>query len=168
MGLIMGEGDEARVTREKDGGDNQSNMLSDVAACLRKLDVRIHTRLEDVLENRPYKIPNVPIVLKKWSRNMSLVREDLTKGQGSFARTLIELDATCGPVVKPKSTTLIFISFSNLEEDHGNYMDDLVDDTRKKVEAPPRKTGIWDGLEFVNMDQVVEVAEHGNVPREHG
>ncbi|GJX55814.1 hypothetical protein Tco_0285711 [Tanacetum coccineum] len=150
----------------------------------------------------------------------------------SFARALIELDATCGLndmlvvvipivwnrrkkgcnlesqgkrqgsesnkpingsyrlVVKPKSTTLVSISFSILEEDHGNYVDDLVDDTRKKVEAPSRKNGIWsdwkeernidfsfemeihyferDGLEFVNMDHVVEVAEHGNVPSEHG
>ncbi|GJV68483.1 hypothetical protein Tco_1483992 [Tanacetum coccineum] len=115
-------------------------------------------------------------------------------GQGSFAHALIELDATCGLndilVVKPKSTTLVSISFSSLEEDHGNYVDDLVDDTRKKVEAPSRKNGIWsdwkvernidfsfeieihyferDGLEFVNMDHVVEVAEHGNVPSELG
>ncbi|GKA18964.1 zinc knuckle CX2CX4HX4C containing protein [Tanacetum coccineum] len=232
---------------------------------------------------------NVAIVLKKWSPNVSLAKEELTKvpvwvklhnvplvsfnhdvlsmiatklvkptmsdsytsfmcleswGQGSFAHALIELDATCGLndmlvvaipmskgsgyimetihsveqkkkgcnleiqgkhqgsksnkpingsyrlVVKPKSTTLVSISFSSLEEDHGNYVDDLVDDTRKKVEAPSRKNGIWsdwkvernidfsfeieihyferDGLEFVNLDHVVEVAEHGNVPSEHG
>nr|GEX32063.1 hypothetical protein [Tanacetum cinerariifolium] len=37
--------------------------------------------------------------------------------------------------------------FSALEEDNGNPMDDLVDETRKKVEVPPkktpRKTSIW-------------------------
>ncbi|GJS56772.1 hypothetical protein Tco_0651556 [Tanacetum coccineum] len=40
-------------------------------------------------------------------------------------------------------------AFSALEEDNGNPMDDLVYETRKKVEAPPkktpRKTGIWSG-----------------------
>nr|GEY24233.1 hypothetical protein [Tanacetum cinerariifolium] len=37
--------------------------------------------------------------------------------------------------------------FSALEEDNGNPMDDLVDETRKKVKVPPkktpRKTSIW-------------------------
>ncbi|GJS24097.1 hypothetical protein Tco_0452729 [Tanacetum coccineum] len=71
-----------------------------------------------------------------------------------------------------------------LEEDTGNSMYDLVDDTKKKVEAPPRKLGFgWVGkrkafsletnffdrdvFEFVNMDQGVEEAENGNVPNEH-
>ncbi|GKD82189.1 phosphonates import ATP-binding protein like protein [Tanacetum coccineum] len=161
--------------------------------------------LEDVLENGPYMIRNVPIVLKKWSPNVSLSKEDLKKGWGCFARALIELDATCRlkdklvvaipmsegsasnkptngsyrQVVKPKSNTLVSNSFSALEEDNGNFMDELADDTRKKVKAPPRKTGIWSGWkaernidfsheterynfdrdcsEFVNMNQVVEV-----------
>ncbi|GKD72099.1 hypothetical protein Tco_1330381 [Tanacetum coccineum] len=75
-------------------------------------------------------------------------------------------------------------------QDNGNVMDDLVADTRKKVEVPSRKTSIWSGrkteinitlslktehyyfdrdaLEFANMDQVVEEAEHENAPSEHG
>ncbi|GKE89066.1 hypothetical protein Tco_1566541, partial [Tanacetum coccineum] len=36
-------------------------------------------------------------------------------------------------------------SFYTLEEDNGTPMDDLVDGTKKKVGAPPRKTGIWSG-----------------------
>ncbi|GJY11931.1 hypothetical protein Tco_0381240 [Tanacetum coccineum] len=71
--------------------------------------------LEDVLENLPYMIRNVPNVLKKWSSDVSLAKEDLTKGpallmldsytssmcieswgRGSFARALTELDDTCG------------------------------------------------------------------------
>ncbi|GKC41029.1 hypothetical protein Tco_1053413 [Tanacetum coccineum] len=93
-------------------------------------------------------------------------------------------------IVKSESSIPVSISFSTLEEDNDNFMDDLVDDTRKNVEAPPKKTGIWsswkaernivvslemelhyidrDVLEFANMDQVVEKAKHGNVPREHG
>ncbi|GKC78403.1 hypothetical protein Tco_1129177, partial [Tanacetum coccineum] len=44
-------------------------------------------------------------------------------------------------------------------EDTGNSMFDLVDDTKKKVGAPPRKLGFGRG---------VEEAENGNVPKEHG
>ncbi|GJZ68081.1 phosphonates import ATP-binding protein like protein [Tanacetum coccineum] len=141
--------------------------------------------LEDVLENGPYMIRNVPIVLKKWSPNVSLSKEDFTKGWGCFARALIELDATCGlkdklvvaipmseecemedkqrgkpftkkktskcgnwesqgkrqgsrfnkstngsyrPVVKSTSSTPISNPFSALEEDNGNFIDDLVDE----------------------------------------
>lgn len=70
-------------------------------------------------------------------------------------------------------------------------MDDLVEDTRKKAEALPMKTTDIlsarkaernidfspktelhyfdrDVLDFSSMDQVVEEAEHGNVPSEHG
>ncbi|GJT11592.1 hypothetical protein Tco_0858634 [Tanacetum coccineum] len=79
------------------------------------------------------------------------------------------------PIVKPKSSSLVSNPFSALKEDNGNSIDDLVDDTRKKVVAPPGKTGIWsarkadrniafspktelhyfvaDVLEFANMDQ---------------
>ncbi|GKB05977.1 hypothetical protein Tco_0834210 [Tanacetum coccineum] len=93
------------------------------------------------------------------------------------------------PVVKPKSSTLVSNSFSALDEDNDNSMDDLVDDTRKKVKAPPQKTNIRSGrksernitfspeaelcyfdrdvLEFENMD-LVEEAEHENVLSKHG
>ncbi|GJR74733.1 hypothetical protein Tco_0087098 [Tanacetum coccineum] len=41
-------------------------------------------------------------------------------------------------------------AFSAFEEDNGNLMDDLVDETRKNVKVPPkktpRKTGIWSGM----------------------
>ncbi|GKF29304.1 hypothetical protein Tco_0095646, partial [Tanacetum coccineum] len=94
------------------------------------------------------------------------------------------------PVVKPKSSTPVSNPFSAHEEDNGNSMDDLVNDIRKKVETPPRKTSIWstrkaernitfsletklhyfdrDVLKFANMDQVVEEVHHVNVPSEHG
>nr|GFA26560.1 hypothetical protein [Tanacetum cinerariifolium] len=42
-------------------------------------------RFEDVMANGLYMIQNVPIILKKWSPNVSLAKEDLTK-----------VDATCG------------------------------------------------------------------------
>nr|GFA76549.1 zinc knuckle CX2CX4HX4C [Tanacetum cinerariifolium] len=41
------------------------------------------------------------------------------------------------PVVKPKSSTPVCNPFSAFEEDNGNSIDDLVDDTRKKLGAPP-------------------------------
>ncbi|GKE55143.1 hypothetical protein Tco_1490299, partial [Tanacetum coccineum] len=164
--------------------------------------------------------------------------------RGSFARALIELDATCGlkeikaqpkdekqkdvpdddfqsvkqktrkcgnceiqgkrqgigfnkpsngsyrPVVKPQSNTSVSDMFSSLKEDNGSSIEDLVDDTLKKVEVHPKKNGIWsakkakrniafspetklhyfnrDLLEFANMNQMVEEAKHGNVPSKHG
>ncbi|GKA27667.1 zinc knuckle CX2CX4HX4C containing protein [Tanacetum coccineum] len=163
--------------------------------------------LEDMLENGPYMIWNVHIILKKWSPNVSLAKEHLTRvpvwvklhnvlmvaftsdrlsmiatklgnpimldsytssicmeswGHGSFARVLIELDATCGlkdmlVVAIPKmegsgfnhslpkqempkyayenkttTSTLMSNAFFAIEEDNGKYMDELVDDTRKK------------------------------------
>ncbi|GKA15426.1 hypothetical protein Tco_0695173 [Tanacetum coccineum] len=73
-------------------------------------------------------------------------------------------------------------------QDNGSCMDDLVDDTRKKVEATLRKTGIWSGRkvernlalfsetevhyfdmdDFAYMDKVVEKGEHKNVSSKHG
>ncbi|GJY42634.1 hypothetical protein Tco_0430847, partial [Tanacetum coccineum] len=52
-------------------------------------------------------------------------------------------DGSYRPVVKLKSSTPVSNLFSAFEEDNCNSMDDLVDDTRKKVEAPPKKTSIW-------------------------
>ncbi|GJS79186.1 hypothetical protein Tco_0729067 [Tanacetum coccineum] len=88
-----------------------------------------------------------------------------------------------------KSTnTPVSKSLYVLKEDNGNSIDDLVDDTRKKVEVPPKKTDIRssrkaersiafsqemkfhyferDVLEFA--DRVVEEAEHENVHNKHG
>ncbi|GKD35588.1 hypothetical protein Tco_1251097 [Tanacetum coccineum] len=157
-------------------------------------------------------------------------------GRGSFARGLIEVEATCRikdklvvaipklegigytmeticveyewepprcdecsgfnkstngsykPVVKPKSSTPVSNLFSTLEEDNDNSIDDMVDDTRKKVVAPPRMTVIWssrkadspkinvffspkmkihyfdgDDMQFDDMGLVDEEVEHGNV-----
>ncbi|GJS26533.1 hypothetical protein Tco_0487153 [Tanacetum coccineum] len=69
------------------------------------------------------------------------------------------------PVVKQKSSTPVSNPFSALGEDNGNVMDDLVADTRKKVKLHYFDR---DALEFANMDQVVEEAEHENAPNEHG
>ncbi|GJY73408.1 hypothetical protein Tco_0477839 [Tanacetum coccineum] len=45
-------------------------------------------------------------------------------------------------VVKPNAITPVSNVFFDLEEDNEKPMDDLVADTRKKVEAPPKKTSI--------------------------
>ncbi|GJZ65599.1 hypothetical protein Tco_0622295 [Tanacetum coccineum] len=87
--------------------------------------------------------------------------------------------------------------FSAFEEDNGNPMDDLVDETRKKVDVPPkktpRKTGIWSGrkayshkrnvvfspetkvyyfdrddMEFNDMGQAAEGREHENAYNDNG
>ncbi|GJW33543.1 zinc knuckle CX2CX4HX4C containing protein [Tanacetum coccineum] len=62
--------------------------------------------LEDVLENGPWMIRSSPIILKKWSLNTRLCKEELTRilvwvrihdvpiqGRSSFARCLIEINA---------------------------------------------------------------------------
>ncbi|GJS80586.1 zinc knuckle CX2CX4HX4C containing protein [Tanacetum coccineum] len=67
--------------------------------------------LEDVLENGPWMICNSPIILKKWTMNSHLCKEELTRippimldsytssmcieswGRSSFARCLIEINA---------------------------------------------------------------------------
>ncbi|GKA64407.1 zinc knuckle CX2CX4HX4C containing protein, partial [Tanacetum coccineum] len=88
-------------------------------------------------------------------------------------------------------------AFSALEEDNRNPMDDLVDETRKKVKVPPKKTlrltGIWSGrkanspkrnivlspetkvhcfnrddTEFDDMDQAAEGWEHENAYSDNG
>ncbi|GKD26177.1 hypothetical protein Tco_1232391 [Tanacetum coccineum] len=47
----------------------------------------------------------------------------------------IQKKAPCGPLADKKGRG----------EDNEKPMDDLVDDTKKKVEAPPRKISIWSG-----------------------
>nr|GEU68212.1 hypothetical protein [Tanacetum cinerariifolium] len=144
--------------------------------------------LDDLLENKPYMIQNVLIILKKWSPDANLSKEDLTKvpmwvklynvpmvtftskglSHGSSARALIELDDTYGLKDRlvvairksegsdyrmetirqmPKlayqnktTNTSVSNAFSALEEDNGKSMDVSVDDTWKKMEAPPKKT----------------------------
>nr|GFA50052.1 hypothetical protein [Tanacetum cinerariifolium] len=66
--------------------------------------------------------------------------ESQGKRQGS--RLNKSTNGSYSRVVKPKSTTPVSNSFSLLEENNGDSMDDLVDNTWKKVKAPPRKTGI--------------------------
>ncbi|GJW00197.1 hypothetical protein Tco_1555448 [Tanacetum coccineum] len=55
------------------------------------------------------------------------------------------------PYQKKTASTLVSNASSALEEANGKHMDDLVDDTQKKIEAPlkktPRKTSIWSGRE---------------------
>ncbi|GJS37353.1 hypothetical protein Tco_0535735 [Tanacetum coccineum] len=69
---------------------------------------------------------------------------------------------------KKTTSTRVSNAFSSLEEDNRKPMDVLVDDTRKKVEAPPSKTGIWDDMKFDDMEHVVKEAEHGNASSENG
>ncbi|GJT60627.1 hypothetical protein Tco_1004160 [Tanacetum coccineum] len=93
------------------------------------------------------------------------------------------------PVEKSKSSTLASNPCSALEEDNDNSMDDLVDDIRKNVKAPPRKTGIWlgrkadspkknivfclkrsfrDDMIFDEMGPRVKEVDHGNASSENG
>ncbi|GJZ02446.1 hypothetical protein Tco_0520407 [Tanacetum coccineum] len=99
---------------------------------------------------------------------------------------------------KKTTSTPVSNSFSALEEDSEKLMDDLVDDTLKKIEAPPKKktpkkTSIWsrrkadspkrnvvfspetkvhyfdkDDLDFDNTGQVVEKVEQRNAYSEIG
>nr|GFC22355.1 hypothetical protein [Tanacetum cinerariifolium] len=72
-------------------------------------------------------------------------------------------------VVKPEYSTSVSNLFSVLEEDNGKYMDNLVDNTRNKVEAPPRKTSIWSGRKAEYPKRTVaEETEHGNASIENG
>ncbi|GKC68048.1 hypothetical protein Tco_1100646, partial [Tanacetum coccineum] len=82
---------------------------------------------------------------------------------------------------KKTTSTPLSNAFSVVDEDNEKHMDDLVDDTRKKVGASPKKTSIWssrkadspksnvvfspetkvhcfdrDDMEFDDMEQVVE------------
>ncbi|GKA89206.1 zinc knuckle CX2CX4HX4C containing protein [Tanacetum coccineum] len=92
-----------------------------------------------------------------------------------------------------ETSTLVSNAFSALEDDNEKPMDDLVDDTQKKVEAPPRKTCIWSGrkvdspkrnvvfspkmkvhyfdrddMEFDDMGHAVEEEENDNTYSENG
>nr|GEZ22512.1 hypothetical protein [Tanacetum cinerariifolium] len=96
---------------------------------------------------------------------------------------------------KKTTSTPVSNVFSALEKDNGKPMYDLFYDTRKKVEAPFRKTDIWscrktdssrinvvfshemklhyfdrDDMEFddINMEQVVEKVEHENAFSKNG
>ncbi|GJR23912.1 hypothetical protein Tco_0972439 [Tanacetum coccineum] len=54
-------------------------------------------------------------------------------------------------------------------EDIGKPMDDLIDDARKKVEAPPKKTQEnWDDMIFDDMGQAAEEVEHENAYSTNG
>ncbi|GJU42072.1 hypothetical protein Tco_1195029 [Tanacetum coccineum] len=66
--------------------------------------------------------------------------------------------------IKTTSTPVSNV-FSTLEEDNGKPMDDLIDDTKKKVDASPMKT---DAMEFDDTKQVVEKAEHENAYSKNG
>nr|GEW29831.1 hypothetical protein [Tanacetum cinerariifolium] len=94
---------------------------------------------------------------------------------------------------KKTTSTTVSNAFSTIEEDNGKHMDDLVHDTRKKVEASHRKIGICSGrkadspkrnivfsletklnyfnkddIDFDDMKQAVKEAEHGNAFSENG
>nr|GEU56164.1 hypothetical protein [Tanacetum cinerariifolium] len=158
---------------------NHSHMLKWLIQIMGRLRVFFYKfeskqGLEDLLKNGPYMIQNVPITLKKWSPDVNVTKEELVKvtvwvklhynpmvpsssdrlsmiaiklgkpimldsytssmcmdswGYGSFTRTLIELGATY----------------------NGKSIDDFVDDTRKNVVAPPKKTAHGDGVAIIKQ-----------------
>ncbi|GJR29853.1 hypothetical protein Tco_1106085 [Tanacetum coccineum] len=96
-------------------------------------------------------------------------------------------------IIKNVTSTLVSNTFSTLEKDIGKPMDNLIDDTRKKMETLPRKTSIWSGtkvdspernvvfspetklhyfdrddIEFEDMEQAIEEVEYGNTSSENG
>ncbi|GJX89636.1 hypothetical protein Tco_0341650 [Tanacetum coccineum] len=73
-----------------------------------------------------------------------------------------------GAVRKMMTSTLVSNTFSTLKKDIGKPMDNLIDDTRKKMETLPRMTSIWDDIEFEDMEQVIEEVEYGNTSSENG
>nr|GEU92839.1 hypothetical protein [Tanacetum cinerariifolium] len=81
--------------------------------------------LEDLLEDGPCMIRTATIVLRKWSPDANLTKEDLLKLNVGLKDKLV-------------------VAISKLE-DNDIPMGDLVDDTRKRVEAYSRMTGIWSG-----------------------
>nr|GEU78484.1 phosphonates import ATP-binding protein like [Tanacetum cinerariifolium] len=136
------------------------------------LNVKFESKkgLDDLLENGSYMIQNVPIILKKWSPDANLSKEDLTKlimldsyrssmcmecwGRGSFARALIESDATCGlkeklVVVIPKSEgsgyrmETIWPSISDSQPNAGKHKD-IKDDGFQNVKHKTSKGGDWE------------------------
>ncbi|GJX99533.1 hypothetical protein Tco_0356552 [Tanacetum coccineum] len=115
------------------------------------------------------------------------VMTDLRKsGESNNGFQTIQKKAFCGPHVSkqgkgcnhsmpkqqvPKSayhkkttSTMVFNTFSGLEEDSGKPIDDLVDDTRRLLLHYFDR----DDMEFDDKDQVVEEAVHGNASRENG
>ncbi|GKE25182.1 hypothetical protein Tco_1436694 [Tanacetum coccineum] len=62
-----------------------------------------------------------------------IIRTTKVKHQGSWFTK--STNGSYISVVKPKSSTPVSNLFSALKEDNGNYMDELVHDTMKKVEA---------------------------------
>ncbi|GJS23608.1 zinc knuckle CX2CX4HX4C containing protein [Tanacetum coccineum] len=67
------------VDSSNDGTDEPSSSHTSTYANIVHSDRVKNKGLEDVLENGPYMISNVPIILKKWSQNVSLAKEDLMK-----------------------------------------------------------------------------------------
>ncbi|GJY01623.1 reverse transcriptase domain-containing protein [Tanacetum coccineum] len=253
---------------------NSANVLIRMSSVL-----EVYASLEGVLEHGPWLIRNVLFILRKWTPNSMLTKEELTSvpvwikfhgvpvsafttdglsviatrlgtpimvgralkdtmiisvpnliGNGVTMHTIkgetsndgfqtIQRKDSRGPLGSkqgtignhslskqqmPKSayqkkmtSTLVSNAFSALEEDNEKPMDDLVDDTLKKVEAPPKKTprkiGIWSGrkanspkrnivfspetkihyfnrddMEFDDMGQVVVEEENENTYSENG
>ncbi|GKB92426.1 zinc knuckle CX2CX4HX4C containing protein [Tanacetum coccineum] len=131
--------------------------------------------MEQVLENRPWLIRLVPITLKTWMPNTRLKKDEIT-----VAPVWVKLHN-------------VSVEVTSNEEDNGNPINDLVDETREKVEVPPKKTGIWSGrkadspkrnivfspetkfyyfdrddMEFDDTDQAAEGWEHENDYNDNG
>ncbi|GKE20604.1 hypothetical protein Tco_1432116, partial [Tanacetum coccineum] len=51
------------------------------------------TGLEQVLEQGPWLIRNTPLILNKWTPDLSLNKDNVTKGRIVFARALVEVSA---------------------------------------------------------------------------
>ncbi|GKA12947.1 hypothetical protein Tco_0692493 [Tanacetum coccineum] len=112
-------------------------------------------------------------------------------GRMDYARVLVDIrvdrDLKSIMVISVPNPIGNGVMMHTIKEDNGKPMDDLVDDTRKKVDAPSRKIGIWSGrkadsskrnvvfspemklhyfdmddMEFDDIEHVVEETEHGN------
>ncbi|GJT33248.1 hypothetical protein Tco_0923667 [Tanacetum coccineum] len=105
---------------------------------IRKCPERVITDLRNLRKQGGTSNDGFQTIQRKVAHD-SLVRKHGTGSKHSLPKQQVR------KLVYQKRTTNIPVSnvFSVLEEDNGKPMNDLVDDVRKKVMAPPRKTGIW-------------------------
>ncbi|GJR37007.1 hypothetical protein Tco_1212691 [Tanacetum coccineum] len=162
--------------------------------------------IHGVLEHGLWLIRNASFILRKLTQSSKFSKEELTfvhvcikfhgvhcpkhvladlrkqRGTSNDDFQTVQRKAFCGPRVNKQGT-----------RDNGKPVDDLVDNTRKNLKAPPMKYGIWSGrkadspkrnviffpetklhyfdrddMEFDDMKHVVEKAEHRNASRENG
>ncbi|GKB18853.1 hypothetical protein Tco_0852776 [Tanacetum coccineum] len=134
-----------------------SELRNDV--CVSSVDVTIPSAsveelatkegMEQVFENGPWLIQLVPIILNTWTLNTRLKKDDINTAPvwiklynvPIVAFLEVELSLITTKLGRPIMLDADSEEVENVfVEDKGKLVDGLVDDARKKVEAPPKKT----------------------------